>query len=75
MLRQFSGGITIDPGFGALLKMGSGGVISVARCVFLFGFLMVSCSGWYQHGKNETKRFNCLGFLNSLRGVCSLLTL
>lgn len=35
MLRQFSGDITIDPGFGALLKTGSGGEISVAMCVFL----------------------------------------
>lgn len=51
LLRQFSGD-TIGPGFGALLKTGSGGEISVAMCVFLFGFLMVCCSGWYQHGKN-----------------------
>lgn len=34
MLRQFSGGVTIDPGFGALLKTGNRGEISVAMCVF-----------------------------------------
>lgn len=64
MLRHFSGGIKIAPGFGALLK--EGGEISVAMCVFLFGFLMVCCSGWYQCGKNETVNgSNCLGLLNS----------
>lgn len=55
MLRQFSGGVTIDPGFDAVLKTGSGGEISVAMCEGFFGFLMVCCSGWYQHGKDETR--------------------
>lgn len=64
MLRQFSGGITTDPGFGALLKMGVEVRFQLLCVFFLFWFLMVCCSGWYQRGKNETvNRSNELDFV------------
>lgn len=50
MLKQFSGGVTIDPGFDAVLKTGSGGEISVAVCEEFFwvfnGVLQWLVSAW-----------------------------